>query len=117
MIHLEILWTGNILVLQFGKSNINLRILDKGYGFVYGGVLETENVQRGAVMKKYCIRISRMIEVENLNEVEVFKKIDFLTKEELGHYLITKDKELYQIDDKTYGRIPHNQIHDVCKVL
>lgn len=44
-------------------------------------------------MNKYCIRVSRMIEVENLKEVDVFKKVDFVTKEVLGHYLVTKDKE------------------------
>ena len=46
-----------------------------------------------------------MIEVENLKEVDVFKKVDFVTKEVLGHYLVTKDKEQYQIDEKTYKKI------------
>lgn len=56
-------------------------------------------------MKKYCIQVSRVIEIENLNEVEVFMKVDFLTKEVIGHYLVTKDKEMYQIDEKTYKKI------------
>ena len=56
-------------------------------------------------MNKYCIRVSRMIEVENLKEVDVFKKMDFMTKEVLEYYLVTKDKEQYQIDEKTYKKI------------
>ena len=56
-------------------------------------------------MNKYCIRVSRMIEVENLKEVDVFKKVDFVTKDVIGYYLVTKDKEMYQIDEKTYKMI------------
>lgn len=68
-------------------------------------------------MKKYCIRVSRMIEVENLKEVEVFQNIDFLTKEVIGDYLVTRDKELYQIDEKTYKKIVNDREPDFEALL
>lgn len=89
----------------------------KGYGFALGGVLERENVERGSVMKKYCIHVSRIIEVENINEVEVFMKVDFVTQEVIGHYLVTKDNELYQIDEKTYKKIIDDRELDFDKLL
>lgn len=68
-------------------------------------------------MNEYCIGVSRMIEVENLKEVDVFKKVDFVTKEVLGYYLVTKDKEQYQIDEKTYKKIVNDKEPDFEKLL
>ena len=60
--------------------------------------------------EKYCIHV--IIEVKDINEVEISKKVDYVTQEVIGHYQVTKDKELYQIDKKAFGMILHNQILD-----
>lgn len=63
-------------------------------------------------MKKYCIHVSRIIEVEDINGVETFKKLDYVTQEVIGCYIVTKDKELYQIDEKTYNKIENDKETD-----
>lgn len=48
-------------------------------------------------MRKHCIYVNRICEIETL------KKVDF----------VTKNNELYKIDEKMYRRTFHYQILDV----
>ncbi len=68
-------------------------------------------------MNKYCIQVKKTIEVENVNEIEVFKKMDYITREVLGYYIVTKNKEYYQIDEKTYRKIREDKTPDMSKLF
>ncbi|WP_167957297.1 hypothetical protein [Anaerosporobacter faecicola] len=68
-------------------------------------------------MNKYCIQVKKTIEVENVNEIEVFKKMDHITREVLGYYIVTKSKEYYQIDEKTYRKIREDKTPDFRKMI
>lgn len=68
-------------------------------------------------MDKYCIRVNKIIEVEGINEVEISKKVDYVTQEVIGYYLVTKDKEQYQIDEKTYKKIDKDKEIDFEKYM
>lgn len=81
------------------------------------GSIRKGKVYGGEIMKKYCIHVSRIIEVEDINGVETFTKIDYVTQEVIGYYLVTKDKEQYQIDEKTYKKIVNDKELDFEELM